>query len=519
MRKRERYIWLLYCLAVFGLLFAFFFAIHPLVLFDSDDWTYVAYARPAIPLWGDWNPTRVFPEVFMPLCGSIAAHLVRPLMGGDYIGALALVFAAALSLFITGYACLFGKVMRERCGLSSGAAVLWTTMFLLLHFLILRSKYSYNEHLFLASSATRCFFYTIPDILNCGLVLYLLLDDALDDGWRKLRAGVYGEHPLRYGLLALAIYMALFSNLYASVILAAYVGCQLLGELARLLRGRTRLGECLRGNSFRLAYIALWGGVQVFEANGGRAKALLETAALSEQLKAALRACAELLRSFNRCFLALAILLPLAAAILACRGRGSKRAPGGEGERAGSVPLRLLSAGVLIGAYEVLMSAVAASGYIVAPEVMFGAAFCLLMEMALCGAYVLKRLPWTALALPLAICVVLSEIDTGDRVFMESNKGYLDSETCVAVSEDIVRQFTEAEARGDAEVALRVPRFDNPDNWPIAAYAAGNIPRALYKHGVLRAPVALGEFIPTEEKNAEFGIPVPGAADAPLPEE
>lgn len=53
-------------LGVFGFLFVWFTQIHPLVVYDADDWTYLAYVRSATPIWGDWNPAKVFPETVMP---------------------------------------------------------------------------------------------------------------------------------------------------------------------------------------------------------------------------------------------------------------------------------------------------------------------------------------------------------------------------------------------------------------------------------------------------------------------
>ena len=38
--------------------FCFFSVVHPIVLSDTDDWTYANYTRDAVPKLGDWNPTR-----------------------------------------------------------------------------------------------------------------------------------------------------------------------------------------------------------------------------------------------------------------------------------------------------------------------------------------------------------------------------------------------------------------------------------------------------------------------------
>ena len=65
-------------LAVFLIMLAYFTRLHALVLFDTDDWKYASYSRQAVPLWKNWNPTRVFPEIFMSLCYDFASAVFYP---------------------------------------------------------------------------------------------------------------------------------------------------------------------------------------------------------------------------------------------------------------------------------------------------------------------------------------------------------------------------------------------------------------------------------------------------------
>lgn len=75
---------LVWYLGVFGFLLVWFTQIHPLVVYDADDWTYLAYVRSATPIWGDWNPAEVFPETVMPFFSTVAVYTLMPLLG-DYI--------------------------------------------------------------------------------------------------------------------------------------------------------------------------------------------------------------------------------------------------------------------------------------------------------------------------------------------------------------------------------------------------------------------------------------------------
>ena len=72
--KKDKYMEALWCLAVFAFFYIWFSRIHPLVVYDGDDWSYIAFARRATPVWGAWNPAKVFPEVLMPLFSNIILH-------------------------------------------------------------------------------------------------------------------------------------------------------------------------------------------------------------------------------------------------------------------------------------------------------------------------------------------------------------------------------------------------------------------------------------------------------------
>ena len=64
MEKRlQKPLYAAFFLSIFFFLFFWFFRLHPLIPFNGDDWTYLAYARLATPIWGDWNPAKVFPEI------------------------------------------------------------------------------------------------------------------------------------------------------------------------------------------------------------------------------------------------------------------------------------------------------------------------------------------------------------------------------------------------------------------------------------------------------------------------
>ena len=94
---------LLMLIGTFIFLFVFFFKIHPLVFFDSDDWHYIAYNREALPVWKVLNPAKVLPETFMPLMSDIGAYFLYPFTH-DYVNSItfmhAIVFSVAICIYL-----------------------------------------------------------------------------------------------------------------------------------------------------------------------------------------------------------------------------------------------------------------------------------------------------------------------------------------------------------------------------------------------------------------------------------
>ena len=143
----------LWYFGIFAFCYLWFALIHPLVVFDADDWTYIAYVRQAIPAWGEWNPSRVFPEVVMPLVSSAAVFLLRP-FGVSYMTALTAGNALVVSACITLYVWCFARMVRRLFGLGKLESGYASALFLLLHFLVFRSRDFGNTYLFYCVNVT-----------------------------------------------------------------------------------------------------------------------------------------------------------------------------------------------------------------------------------------------------------------------------------------------------------------------------------------------------------------------------
>ena len=85
-----------------------------------------------------------------------------------------------------------------------------------------------------------------------------------------------------------------------------------------------------------------------------------------------------------------------------------------------------------------------------------------------------------------------------------------DADICIAVNNDILRQFAEAEAAGLAELELHVPVSGRIGNWSHSDIVGQRISDTLYEHGILSHPIRT-VTIPDMDLNTRYGVPLLGS--------
>ena len=217
---------IVFAVLVFLFFFIFYAVIHPLIPIDLDDWSYIIKNRIFLPIWGAWNPAKVFPEFFYPLMSSIGAYVIYPL-NNDYLQSQCIIHAIVVSMSITGYTLSFLHFVRSKFSISSSTAYMLTILFLMLHFLIFRTEETNNIYMFYANDVNCYYNYIIPDLLCASLVLSLLSKDWLKD---KIMP------TFKNSIIIVLLYLAICSNLYSSIILGGFIVSNILIDLIRCYR-------------------------------------------------------------------------------------------------------------------------------------------------------------------------------------------------------------------------------------------------------------------------------------------
>ena len=501
MEKRlQKPLYAAFFLSIFFFLFFWFFRLHPLIPFNGDDWTYLAYARLATPIWGDWNPAKVFPEIVLPFFSTIAAFVLTPLTG-DYITAQTLMHAVVVSAAITGYLYCFSHFMRQVFSFSRITTAVLTAIFFSLHFLVLRTAQQDNAYLFLCNDLNCYYNYLLPSLLNISMVMLLAADEKLEAFFKAAR-------PEVKGFLLVIVYLAIFSNLPASGILAAYAGARVLLSLIRQGK-RLKLRSFLSDNCLFLGILAAWLVSAVFELNGGRAAGSpLSQVSLLKQLRITCHLLKSVLLESNRLFLISSGIVGAGAIVCMLLDGGIRSL----NAKLASVLGTLLIATAALFVYMILLCAAVGPATILRSEYLFAIYVPVFLFILLALGYLLSRFPRLMLVMPLLTLFLISSINTSGNTFQESNAFGLPAEKCGALSRFIVEQFQTADAAGQQEMELHVPQFaaepEAGDNWPYTLFLLHRIPGTLYSHGVTSQLIDITPVI-DPAVNEMFRIPLP----------
>lgn len=492
MNERKKTLWqAAWYLLIFAFAYVWFTRVHPLVIFDADDWTYLTPDREAWPIWGEWNPAKVFPEVFMPLCSTIGSFLLMPLIG-DYITVMTLTHGFVVSVFVTVYVYCLAGLLKRAFRLDIWGEVYASALFLIFHFLAMRSSEADNLYLLYCKDLNCYYNYLIPALLNGSIVLWMLENEKFENFMSTGKPGAKG-------LFLLALYMAIFSNLVDSVILAVYAGAKLLLGLLKQVK-KFDCKAYIKEHALFLGIFAAWLVSAVFELSGGRAGEAASGSLLG-RLKDTAYCLFEVLKGCNVLFLVVCAVTVAAAAALFFRDRKKDK---------GFASLILFwTVGVAAMVFcMVVLCALVSPSYMYRAEYLFGIFFYCLVYVLLCFGYVVQKLPKVLVVLPILLCVLVSETDTKDKTFQESNMGNLDPAICADISRDLLNQVVTASEAGQTEMTLLVPQWDTGDNWPHATQLMDRMRHALYAHRIIRSVPDM-TILPSSEVNEAYHLDSP----------
>lgn len=501
MRTKKSFPWhAIWYLLIFLFFFIWFSKLYPLVVYDTDDWFFLGHVRSAAPIWGAWNPAKVFPEFFMPLFSSLGCFLLMPFVG-DYIDTMTITHALVVSGFLTVYFWSFSCLIKRLFSLPFSTTQLITSIFLLFHFWARQNGDDNNTYLFYCNDLNCYYNYLIPTVVNASIVMFLI-------GNPKAASLLSLEKPLRTGVCLVILYLAIFSNLVSSGVLAVYAGSCILLQIWQNRKHFSLVSFC-KENGLYLGILAAWLVSAVFELSGGRAS-VSDSLFSWEGLWQTAKGYGSVLAECNRFFWISSIFfLLLGAGAFFFSGRRN-----GGNSFGFSIILTWLITAVVIHIYGIFLCASVSPYNISRSEYVFPTFFFLMLLTMLSLGYLFSRYPQACAVFPLFLLLLISEVNLPGKAYRESNISNFDGTVAGEISRNIVSQIVAADENGMKEMTLYVPVHvadpANADNWPHNLQDAALISSTLYEHGIISYPISL-TVVASEEVNRLHHLPLPQA--------
>lgn len=334
------------------------------------------------------------------------------------------------------------------------------------------------------SDACTYFFYVIPNLMNSIAVLWMESDLDL----RTLTSS--NGFSLKKSIFFLLCYFCIFSNIWAGMILAAYLGSILVIGTASALRKKKRFRIWFTENSMVLLLLALWLLSQVFELNGYRAREVTENRTL--EIRETILLIPSILRSMNRRYLITTgvLLLGGLAALLRSKDRSVLHMVG-----------IWTLAGFFCVLYLILSCAKVAPSYIRRPDVFYGLFFFLTVIVLMAGSALVKRVSFLKLVMPLVLVIILSDCSSPGRTWGYSTVHGISPRIVNNINNDIVDQLKEAERNCMDSVRIFIPKMEGIDNGLYNVRGNEIVGETMWKLGVLEKNIIVEELVPSEDKN------------------
>ena len=512
-RKREKIIHYLIILGVFVGLLAYFCVAHPLILSDTDDWYYASHWRRPLPVWGEFNGVKVFPEFLMAFCGMLSSYLVEPIKH-DYLMSLALVYGIMASLFVTVYVICVSKLMYSVASKASRViADVMAVCFLMLHFLMYKNEFTGNVHLLWATDVTCLFHYTFSALLSACLVMFFMRKEIVEG--RDVSIDIWkGEGGyLKAGLVLLLVYLAVFSNMFNNIILAAFAGIHALVAFVCGCDKGISLGErfkvWLQRKWLFVGIVFMWliaVVIQTRDPRNDNARSQGATGSITGAIGTYVRN----FTSANK--MAALIIIVMVALFVWVLFRGRKTFENDDVKVSIStlrrITLEILISFVVTSIYLVILCGIASPGYLSRNDVKIGVFFYILLEVVLLFGWAIgeSKNDRVALAFPILTFILAAQTLNYCKPYKDFNMNDLPYEQEVAMSTDLMEQFIAADEAGLDEFELHVVLNPNAgDNWPYPSYAGDLIGDALFRHGVISRPIK-AKTVFDESKNKVLGI-------------
>ncbi|WP_283586677.1 hypothetical protein [Limosilactobacillus vaginalis] len=467
-------------ISIFVFMVIYFCKISPLIPYDADDWLFNGTMRLPFPMWGVFNPTRVLPEVLMPLGGYLASLIIFPFTG-KYIESITFVDAFIVSIFLVITLYTFYLLLRRGFNYSINTSLASEVFFLLSFFLIFKHVNVPSASAFWTVDLTCIFFYLIPGLLNIGVLLIIAKSEDFNILYKKY-------DKLKKGFFILVLYFALFSNTQFNIILATFSFSILLKKAFEKEYKGKRIKEIIQTNIIYFSILIVWGVTVIFDLNGGRANGLSTGSSFSKSLLISIHSFISMLKGINKYFLIISVIIVISSIVLSSLSKNYI-----ENNKFLWLNIELIVSSVLSLIYLLLAYAKSIPSYASRIDAMLAVLLLFLLIVGLDTAYLINRFKCIKILIPLGIvlCGFIALNFNCHPIY--SLTGGVNPGTAKKVDMYIINQVVEADKEGKSVAVVKVPKNTDSNNWPQAFYLSSGLQNSLYSQGIIsrRVPIKI----------------------------
>ncbi|EEP6070328.1 hypothetical protein HBC45_003493 [Salmonella enterica] len=470
----------------------FFLVSHPTVIISGDDWGNLTATRSFYPQWGITNPIKVMPELGYPLFAKLSTALIMPL-GFGFLESFSIITA----IFITILLSLFLHQLFQlfNVNLSSGfirSSIFVVFFYALIFFIFLKDGNHENLYMLWEVNITCFYHYIAPALINSALSIFVIRNYRSLDVNSLKRKGLF-----RSSLIFFASYIAVFSSLFANIILAVACGVCL---FLSFINNSFSLTRTLKENTLQIFTLVSWVISVIFEANGGRAASL---GSGSLDISGSLRVFNYLVDQVQP-----ALIYPAVALISIGVIKSLHSLIKNKNIDKGIIFFIVFISGILTFIALILLCARAGSYYAARPVVMWGVFLYSILATFISVDIISKgrnKLINTLLAF-LTIILVYKGL-TSDSILKQSINLNLSYTQAKAVSQNIIDNVVLTDMKNETNMILYVPKGDDHDNWPFPVYEGPFIGRALKDYGIIKNEIYI-EVKPDVSLNKKMSVPL-----------
>lgn len=459
------------------------FKIFPLIPYDGDDWYFIGTMRNPWPMWGVFNPSKVFPEVLEPLVGYFGAFFIYPITH-NYVFSLSFTSVLVVSGFITLLMVFTYKYLRKKYNLSRVRA-LSLEIFFYLSFFMLFKKINGTSYFGFWCQDLNCYFnYLIPGCLNASLLMFF---ETADNNLYSLSNKQH--NLLVVGILVTVIYFAMFSSIQLNVILASYAIIKLMFSFKK-----DNGWHGFKQNWPFVFIIIAWIVSLIFDSHGRRATVVSShgNRSLLVSLGDVINQYMVMMHQTNHLFFIICILIIFGAlcTVLIQWWKGKQIEI--------SDYLITIALSLMTLCYSTLLYTKAPATYASRPDAMWALVFLGLFLTVQGLAVLLNEFNKTTILIPsvIVLMALISFNFNNGYVYKDSNDAF----TSYKLDNYIINKIVSAEHRGKSSVKVKVPKDNKNGNWPHPFNEAQWMQNTLYAHRMIRHRIYV-EFVPDQKLN------------------